>query len=43
MLDGGGEERHNVEQEQEDVGLRKKTWKAVKGALGKKKKDGEGG
>jgi hypothetical protein len=41
MLDGGEEERHNVEQEQEDMGLRKKTWKAVKGAF-EKKKDGEG-
>jgi hypothetical protein len=41
ILDGSGEERHDGEQEQEDVGLRQKTWKAVKGAFGKKK-DGEG-
>jgi hypothetical protein len=40
ILDGGGEERHDGEQEKESGGLRKKTWKTVKGAFGKKN-DGE--
>jgi hypothetical protein len=40
ILDGGGEERHDGEQEKESLGLRKKTWKTVKGAF-RKNKDGE--